>query len=87
MEQLRIRADRFRKQGRLQDKNLEEIISTIRAEEDFKCKKEEQQCNINGNGWTEESAQGGRRRIIAGIWHNAQHKAARYILHNGQNCN
>jgi hypothetical protein len=50
MEQLRIRADRFRKQGRLQDKNLEEIISTIRAEEDFKCKKEEQQCNINGNG-------------------------------------
>ena len=31
MEQLRIRADRLRKQGRLQDKDLEEIIKDIKT--------------------------------------------------------
>jgi hypothetical protein len=36
MEQLRNRADRFRKQGRLQDEDLEEIINKIKAGEDFK---------------------------------------------------
>jgi hypothetical protein len=32
MEQLRIRADRFRKQGRLQEDNLEQIIKDMKAE-------------------------------------------------------
>ncbi len=36
MEQLRNRADRFRKQGRLQDEDLKEIISKIKAGKDFK---------------------------------------------------
>ena len=31
MDQLRIRAERFRKQGRLRDKDLEEIIAEIKA--------------------------------------------------------
>jgi hypothetical protein len=31
LEQLRIRADQFGKQGRLQDNNLEEIITEIKA--------------------------------------------------------
>ena len=31
MEQLRIRAERFRKQGRLRDEDLEEIIADIKA--------------------------------------------------------
>ena len=31
MEQLRIRAERFRKQGRLRDKDLKEIIAEIKA--------------------------------------------------------
>ncbi len=36
MEQLQIKADWFRKQGRLQDQDLEEIISKINADEEFK---------------------------------------------------
>jgi hypothetical protein len=39
MEQLRIRADWFRKQGRLQDSNLEDIVNKIKADKQFKeCK-------------------------------------------------
>jgi hypothetical protein len=34
LEQLRIRADQFRKQGRLQDNNLEEIITEIKASDE-----------------------------------------------------
>ncbi len=36
LEHLRIRADQFRKQGRLQDKDLEEIITEIKASEETK---------------------------------------------------
>ncbi len=36
MEQLQIKVDQFRKQGRLQDQDLEEIISAIKADEEFK---------------------------------------------------
>jgi hypothetical protein len=39
MEQLRIRADQFRKQGRLQDKDLEEIIVDIKGADDLKADK------------------------------------------------
>ena len=34
MDQLRRRADRFRKQGRLQDKDLESIIEDMRKEKE-----------------------------------------------------
>ncbi len=40
MEQLRIRADRFRKQGRLWDEDLEEIINAIKVDDNFKDDKE-----------------------------------------------
>ncbi len=40
MEQLQIRATRFRKQGRLRDKDLEEIINAIKADDNFKDGKE-----------------------------------------------
>jgi hypothetical protein len=40
MEQLQIKSDQFRKQGRLQDKNLEDIINKVKAEEQFKESKE-----------------------------------------------
>jgi hypothetical protein len=40
MEQLQIRADRFRKQGRLRDKDLKEIIDAIKADNNFKDNKE-----------------------------------------------
>jgi hypothetical protein len=40
MEQLRIKADQFRKQGRLQDQDSEEIISAIKADEEFKDREE-----------------------------------------------
>ncbi len=36
MEQLWIKADQFRKQGQLQDQDLEEIINKIKAGEEFK---------------------------------------------------
>ncbi len=36
MEQLRIKADQFRKQRRLQDEDLQEIISKIKADNGFK---------------------------------------------------
>jgi hypothetical protein len=36
MEQLRLKADQFRKQGRVQDQDLEEIISKIKTDEEFK---------------------------------------------------
>jgi hypothetical protein len=36
MKQIRDRVDRFRKQGRLQDEDLEEIIKEIKAGKDFK---------------------------------------------------
>jgi hypothetical protein len=36
MEQLHIRADRLRKQGRLWDEDLKEIIDAIKADDDFK---------------------------------------------------
>jgi hypothetical protein len=40
MDQLQIRADRFRKQGSLWDKDLEEIIIAIKADNNFKDNKE-----------------------------------------------
>jgi hypothetical protein len=43
MEQLRIKADQFRKQERLQDQDLEEIINEIKAGGEFKVR--EDSCN------------------------------------------
>ena len=45
MEQLRIRAERFRKQGRLQEDDLEQIIKEITEEgrqEDSECRNKEE---------------------------------------------
>jgi hypothetical protein len=42
-EQLRIKADQFRKQGQLQDQDLEEIINKIKAGKEFKVG--EESCN------------------------------------------
>jgi hypothetical protein len=41
MEQLQLKADRFRKQGRLQDKDLEEIIREIKDSNQLNNKDEE----------------------------------------------
>jgi hypothetical protein len=38
MEQLQINKDRFRKEGRLQDKDLEKIINGIKEDKDTKDK-------------------------------------------------
>jgi hypothetical protein len=49
MEQLRIRADQFRKQGRLQDKDLEEIIAEINGTDDLKADKADGVATVAGN--------------------------------------
>ncbi len=41
MEQLWIKADRFRKQGQLQDKDLEEIIKEIKEDKGYNHYKEQ----------------------------------------------
>ncbi len=43
MEQLWIEADQFRKQGQLQDKDLEEIIKEIKEDVQFKNEEEDRQ--------------------------------------------
>jgi hypothetical protein len=52
MEQLRMKADRFRKQGRLQDQDMEEIIRKIKEGD-------EQESGIEESGlkYTEEQNQ------------------------------
>jgi hypothetical protein len=55
MEQLRIKADQFRKQGRLQDQDLEEIIREI---------KEGSKTKVRGDsGIANEAAKDERRRV------------------------
>jgi hypothetical protein len=49
MEQLRIRADQFRKQGRLQDKDQEEIIAKIKGADDLKANKVDGVATVAGN--------------------------------------
>jgi hypothetical protein len=56
MEQLQIKADQFRKQGRLQDQDLEEIISAITADEEFKDGEE--------NSKAETASKDGQKRVL-----------------------
>ena len=49
MEQLQIRADQFRKQGRLQDEDLEEIVADIKASDITKDNKEDRNSTAAGN--------------------------------------
>jgi hypothetical protein len=59
MEQLRIKADQFRKQGRLQDKDLQGIISKIKADNGFK------EGEKNGNA--ETASKDKQRRVLKAV--------------------
>jgi hypothetical protein len=58
MEQLRLRADRFRKQGRLQDEEVEEIIKEIK--ENNKLTNEEE-------GRQEDSIKDEQQRVLKAV--------------------
>ncbi len=49
MEQLQIRADKFRKQGKLWDEDLEKIIKEIKANEDINNKERNGKAAISAN--------------------------------------
>jgi hypothetical protein len=49
MEQLQIRAEKFRKQGRLWDEDLEKIIKEIKANEDINDKERNGKATIEAN--------------------------------------
>ncbi len=55
MEQIRIRANRFRKQGRLEDQDLEEIIRDIKEGSETKVK--------GDSGSADEAAKDEHRRV------------------------
>jgi hypothetical protein len=59
MEQLQIRAEWFRKQGRLQDKDLEEIIEAIKVDKNFKD-------NIE-NGKAASAATNKENKVLEGV--------------------
>jgi hypothetical protein len=59
IKQLRIKADQFRKQGRLQDKDLQEIISEIKADNWFKEGKE--------NGKAATASMDKQRRVLKAV--------------------
>jgi hypothetical protein len=46
MKQLQIKADLFRKQGRLQDEDLEEIIKEIKEDGQFRNDKKNHQAEL-----------------------------------------
>jgi hypothetical protein len=58
MEQLQIKADRFRKQGRLQDKDVEEIIKEIKDK--YQIMNEEEGCR-------EESTRDKQRQVLEAV--------------------
>jgi hypothetical protein len=59
LEQLRIRADQFRKQGRLQDNNLEEIIMEIKASDET--------MDDETNGKTDIASNDKHRRVMEAV--------------------
>jgi hypothetical protein len=59
IEQLQIRADRFRKQGRLRDKDLKEIIDAIKADNNFKHNEE--------NGKAASAANDKQNRVLEAV--------------------
>jgi hypothetical protein len=56
MKQIRIKADQFRKQGQLQDQDLDKIIKEIKGDEGFK--------DGEDNGVTEAAAQDEQKRVL-----------------------
>jgi hypothetical protein len=59
MEQLQIKADQFRKQGQLQDQDLDEIIKEIKGDEGFK--------DGEDNGMIEAAAQDKQKRVLKAV--------------------
>ena len=59
MEQLWIKADWSRKQGRLQDQDLEDIFSKINADNEFKDGEE--------NGKTETASKDKQKRVLKAV--------------------
>jgi hypothetical protein len=59
MEQLRIKVDQFRKQGRLQDQDLDKIIKEIKGDEGFK--------DGEDNGGIEVAAQDKQKRVLKAV--------------------
>ncbi len=87
IEQLWIKADWFRKQRILQDQDLEEIISKIKADEEFKDGEE--------NGKAETASKDKQKRVLKavkegllqvyGIAPNTKQQGIFWIM--GENCN
>jgi hypothetical protein len=81
MEQLRIKADWFRKQGRLQDDDLEEIITKIKTDEEFKEGEE--------NSKAASGSKDKQKRVLEAVEegllqvHGFEHKVARNHLDHG----
>jgi hypothetical protein len=59
MEQLQIKADQFRKQGRLQDQDLEEIINKIIVDKESKDGEE--------NGKAETASKDKQKRVLKAV--------------------
>jgi hypothetical protein len=86
MEQLQIKADRFRKQGRIQDENLEEIIREI---------KDSNQLNNKDEEWRDASTKDEHQKVqdavkegllqIHGSAPNTKQSGIFWIM--GKNCN
>jgi hypothetical protein len=87
MEQLRIKADQFRKQGQLQDKDSDKIIKEIKGDKGFK--------DGEDNGMTEAAAQDEQKRVLKGVKQgllqvhgtalNTKQQGIFWIM--GENCN
>ncbi len=87
MEQLWIKADQFRKQGQLQDWDLEEIINKIKAGGEFEVR--EDSCNAetaakDKQKWFLEAVKEGLLQVH-GTGHNTKQQGIFRIM--GKNCN
>ena len=68
MEQLRVRAERYRKQGRLRDEDLDEIIKDIKEM----------------GGTKDDETTGERERASTDAWYGPKYKAAGHLPGIGQ---
>ncbi len=85
MEQLRIKADRFRKQGRLQDQDMEEIIREIKEGGEHEKESEDSvTASVNEQKWVMEAVQEGLLQIH-GLAPNTKQQEIFQIM--GENCN
>jgi hypothetical protein len=77
MEQLRIRADRFRKQGRLCDEDIDEIIKEMKANEgtiDDDTDKKAANASNNKNRRVMEAVEAGLLQIHGTAPNTKQHR-------------